>query len=43
MNIDIGDKVYAPLFDKVYEVIDIDDWPHDYVPDMRQPICCTVH
>ena len=38
MNIDIGDKIYAPLFDKVYEVIDIDDWPHDYVPDMRQPM-----
>jgi len=42
MNIDIGNKVYSPLFDKMYEVIDIDDWPHDYVPDMRQKILyCT--
>jgi len=32
----IGDKVYSPLFDKVFEVLDIDDWPHDEVPGMRQ-------
>lgn len=38
MNIDIGNKVYSPLFDKMYEVIDIDNWPHRGVPDMRQKI-----
>jgi hypothetical protein len=38
MNITLGDKVYAPLFDKVFEVLDIDDWPHDEVPGMRQPM-----
>ena len=43
MNIDIGDKVYSPLFDKVLEVLDIDDWPHDEVVGMRQLMlyCCT--
>ncbi len=32
----IGDKVYAPLFDKVFELIDIDEWPHDEVVGMKQ-------
>jgi hypothetical protein len=42
MNIDIGDKVYSPLFDKVFEVLDIDDWPHDSVVGMRQlMLYCT--
>jgi hypothetical protein len=36
MNITLGDKVYAPLFDKVFEVMDIDEWPHDEVVDMKQ-------
>jgi len=42
MNIEVGDKVYSPLFDKVFEVLDIDEWPYDYMPNERQlMLYCT--